>query len=206
MKKILLTLFLFSLASTGFSKTWTILSSGMTFSPATVTINQGDSVKFTLDASHNAVEVSQTVWNANGTTSNNGFSIPFGGGTVIPAKLAVGTHYYVCTPHASLGMKGKIVVQAATGVLETKTESSFIVYPNPIVDHLNVQLNLTEATLVEIELFDLQGKQIGILMPQTPLVGSHVQSVYLPGNLIPGVYLVRLNTGNRTNFQKVVIL
>lgn len=205
MKKLILSLLLATIAFNGYAKTWTVLSSGMTFSPSTVTINQGDSVKFNIDASHNAVEVSQTVWNANGTTSNSGFSIPFGGGTALPAKLAIGTHYYVCTPHASLGMKGKIVVQAATELLEAKVENTFHVYLNPDASELNVQLNLLESSTIELSLFDLQGRLVTQLMPPTPLIGTFVKSYGLSGIGASGVYLVRLQTGNTTSFQKIVV-
>ncbi|MDX1907903.1 MAG: plastocyanin/azurin family copper-binding protein, partial [Bacteroidia bacterium] len=113
MKNLLLTLLLISTSLTGFCTVWTINDSGLTFTPATITINLGDTVNFVLSATHNAREVSQATWNANGTTAlAGGFQAPFGGGTILPAQLGVGTHYYVCTPHASFGMKGTIIVQS----------------------------------------------------------------------------------------------
>src|ERR1035437_5829805 len=82
--------------------TVTIVNSGFTFSPASVTINTGDSIKFVLASAHDIVEVSQTTWNASGNTPlSGGFTTPFGGGLVLPAGLAAGTHYFVCSPHAS---------------------------------------------------------------------------------------------------------
>lgn len=93
------------------STVWTINNSGLTFSPNLVTINFGDTVIFSTAINHDAREVSMATWNANGNVAlAGGFQTPFGGGFVLPAQLAVGTHYYVCTPHASMGMKGRIVV------------------------------------------------------------------------------------------------
>ena len=204
MKKIILFLLLSSISLNGYSKTWTVLSSGMTFSPATVSINQGDSVKFTLDASHNAVEVSQTVWNASGTTSNGGFSIPFGGGTALPSKLTVGTHYYVCVPHASLGMKAKIIVEEATALTEPINENTVSVYPNPVFDQLSVRLNLTESTPLEVTLFDIQGKLVTILLPKTAVSGIFVQTFEISNDLVPGVYFLRMALGNSTTVRKVI--
>lgn len=94
-----------------FATTTTVTNSGNTFVPADITITQGDTVNFSITNAHDVVEVSQATYNANGNTSNGGFSLPFGGGTLI--GLAPGTYYYVCTPHASLGMKGTITVNAA---------------------------------------------------------------------------------------------
>ena len=112
--KIFLSLLLFSISFTGICTTWTITNSGFTFTPATIYIVLGDSVNFVIASVHNAREVSQTTWNSNGTTAlTGGFQTAFGGGMVLPAQLAVGTHYYVCTPHASIGMKGTIIVCSA---------------------------------------------------------------------------------------------
>ena len=91
-----------------FGTTHLIVSSGFSFSPNSITVNSGDTVHFALAGIHNAVEVSLTTWNANDTTSNGGFRLPFGGGTTV--MTAAGTHYYVCQAHASMGMKGMIIV------------------------------------------------------------------------------------------------
>jgi plastocyanin len=87
----------------------TVTNAGFSFSPSLLTINAGDTVRFQLDTIHNAVEVSQATWNANGNTPNGGFSVGFGGGDVL--FTTPGTYYYVCQPHAGSGMKGRIVVQ-----------------------------------------------------------------------------------------------
>lgn len=206
MKKMILSLLLVSISFYGYSKTWTILSSGMSFSPETLTINQGDSVKFTLETSHNAVEVSQSVWNANTFTSNGGFSISFGGGIALPAKLTLGTHFYVCAPHVSFGMKGTIEVQASTALAQENTENAFIVYPNPVTSELSVQLNFAASTKVALSLYDLQGKLVTQLLPPTPMVGSSTQTFKLPGEMAAGVYLIRMQTGGTTSSHKVVVL
>lgn len=102
--------------------THTVVDAGFSFSPATLTINLGDTVVFAISPAHNVVEVTQTTWNSNGNTSNGGFTLPFGGGTLVIG--AVGTYYYVCSPHASMGMKGQIsVVQTAIGTGTLATSS-----------------------------------------------------------------------------------
>ena len=111
--KSLLTLLLITVSTSAFCTIWTINTSGFTYTPATTNILFGDTVVFTIGGSHDAREVSLTTWNANGNTPlPGGFQTAFGGGMVLPAQLAVGTHYFVCTPHAAMGMKGTIVVSA----------------------------------------------------------------------------------------------
>ena len=91
-------------------QTHIITNAGFSFSPADVTINVGDSVQWQLAGIHDVVEVTQNTWNANGNTPKvGGFSTGFGGGTV--TFNTPGTYFYVCSPHASIGMKGKITVQ-----------------------------------------------------------------------------------------------
>ncbi|MBD3638709.1 MAG: T9SS type A sorting domain-containing protein [Crocinitomicaceae bacterium] len=115
MKNILLFTAIIALPTLGLSTVWTVVNSGTTFSPDAITITEGDSVQFNITASHNVVEVSQTTYNANGNTPlAGGFQLPFGGGLLLPADLPVGTHYYVCSPHAGFGMKGIITVNPCT--------------------------------------------------------------------------------------------
>jgi len=88
----------------------TITNQGMNFSPDTITINLGDTVNFVLGNSHNAVEVSQSTFLSNGSTSNGGFNINFGQtATFIPQFEQ--SYYYVCQPHVNSGMKGVIIVE-----------------------------------------------------------------------------------------------
>lgn len=80
----------------------------MVFSPSSLTITEGDTVYFENLTTHNAVEVSEETYNNNGTESlPNGFQLYSDSFLVFDIP---GTHYYVCTPHVEMGMKGKINV------------------------------------------------------------------------------------------------
>ncbi|MGY8988913.1 MAG: PKD domain-containing protein [Flavobacteriales bacterium] len=106
MKKTLL--FLLFIPFIAFSQT-TITTSGNTFSPDTVILYVGDSVHFTLLGTHNAVEVNNTTWIANGTVSNGGFNVGYGLSEWIIIN-SVQTYYYVCQSHVgAFGMKGVII-------------------------------------------------------------------------------------------------
>jgi len=162
--KSLLTSILVALACIqGFTTTWTITSPGFTFSPATLTIQEGDSVMFTIDLIHAVREVSQVTWENSGTTQlPGGFNLPSGSGLLVPAQLAVGTHYYVCVPHAAMGMKGIIIVeQTTTSTKPVLQPSSLSISPNP--GNGIFQLKLAEIAVrepLQLQVFDLTGREV----------------------------------------------
>ncbi len=88
-----------------------VTTEGLTFTPDEVTIAVGDSVTFDLGSTHNVVQVSEENWNKNQKALlNGGFEVGFGETATISFDEP-GTYYYVCQPHATMGMKGKIVVE-----------------------------------------------------------------------------------------------
>ncbi|MBK9638108.1 MAG: T9SS type A sorting domain-containing protein [Bacteroidetes bacterium] len=161
-RKFLLSIALMLMSITGFSTVWVINTSGFTFSPATITIQVGDSVNFLIGGGHDAREVSQTTWNSNGNAALiGGFQTPFGGTMILPSQLGVGTHFYVCSLHNSMGMKGTIIVQNTIGIDENSTQASIFVSPNP--SQGKFQLSITSDAPVEkgmVEVFDVTGKSV----------------------------------------------
>ncbi len=100
-----------------FAVKYTITTNSSTFSPATVTATVGDIIEFVVGSGHTATQVSQSAWNNNQATPLSG-GFNYNPGTVQFELTAsdVGTIYYVCIPHVSVGMKGRIIVQAAANV------------------------------------------------------------------------------------------
>ena len=77
------------------------------FIPEAITINVLDTIHFEGLGYHNATEVSEATYLANGTTSNGGFAY---GSDASHVFTEPGIYYYVCTPHVGMGMKGTITV------------------------------------------------------------------------------------------------
>jgi plastocyanin len=202
MKTTTFFILLFAIALTGFATTHTITNSGTTFSPSAITISQGDTVIFTLGNNHNAVEVSQTTWNANGNTSLPGFSAPFGGGMVLPEQLTAGTHYYVCTPHAAFGMKGTITVTGTTSLFNQNENAQISLFPNP--SNGIFQLNVGTSSVDEnfsLEIFSLTGEKIltqSSLKQNTPII------IDLSG-YSKGIYFLQLFDGSDYFTRKFII-
>jgi len=196
--RFLLLLLLLPIAISAYSITWQVTNSGFTFSPAIVTIHSGDDVNFTLDANHNAVEVSAATWNANGSTTNGGFNVAFGGGLVSASQLGVGTHYYVCQPHASMGMKAKIVVVTATDVNEMKTSLNITLTPNPARNIIKITTNENAFIGSDYLLFDQLGRQM-----LTGQLTDKVTAVTV-SQLPAGIYFMRI-TAQHNETYKIMI-
>ncbi|HKR05288.1 MAG TPA: T9SS type A sorting domain-containing protein [Bacteroidia bacterium] len=199
--KILLSLLLLSVGLTGFCTTWTITNFGFTFTPAFITINPGDSVNFVIDSAHNAVEVSDTTWNANGNTAlAGGFLTPFGGGLVLGAQLGTGTHYYVCYPHAANGMKGTITVQNPAGINGIYSGNQVNVFPNPVSS--SVQLSIAENLNHDVtgKIFSSDGRLV-----KSFIIPAQEKIVQLDfSDFANGIYAIRINN-DKNIFTKTII-
>lgn len=198
--------------------THTITSAGFSFSPATITIMQGDSVRFSLNALHNAVEVTRATWEADGSTPDGGFSVPFGGGMVTFA--AVDTVYYVCQVHASMGMKGIIIVAPPVGTggippLQRQAspdpgQDLFIAeaYPNPVSPAegaITLQIRAARNGPVTVAVFDELGRFVREAFSGELRINQPMQTRADLAGLPAGVYGIRLAMGSSA-VQRLVVL
>jgi plastocyanin len=198
--------------------THTITSAGFSFSPATITIIQGDNVQFSLDAIHNAVEVTRATWDANSNTPDGGFAVPFGGGTV--TFTTVDTLYYVCQVHAAMGMKGIIIVappvsmggipplQPSASPDPARDLSIDEAYPNP-VSHaqggITLRIRAARSGLATVAVYDELGRCVRQAfsgeLRSDPLMHVRVDLAGLPA----GIYSVQLSMGSEA-VQKMVAI
>jgi plastocyanin len=124
MKKTLLfcaaTLFIFTAKA---QTTHIVTAFDFGFAPENLTVAPGDTVTAIFNGYHSLTEVSEADWNTNTANSNGGFWIGFGAPTFEDWFVLSnpGMKYYICVPHASMGMKGTInVVDPTVGVSTTE--------------------------------------------------------------------------------------
>lgn len=203
MKKFLLSILLASIGLTAFGKTWIITNSGFEFSPDDISIQLGDSVRFQLAAIHNAIEVTEADWNNNKNTPLiGGFSLPLGGGLVPVEKLTEGIHFFVCGPHASAGMKGKIKVEGTTGTRQQPTVSALTLFPNPSNGVFQLRMDYSPATSdVQIDVFDTQGKKVYAIRNLEQQIVREIDLTTLG----KGLFFVRISDGPATYISRVVV-
>jgi plastocyanin len=188
-KLIILSLAVAGISTAMYAETHTITNSGQTFSPDEITIGVGDVIDWDIADFHNVVEVTQETWNANGNTSNGGFSLGFGGGEV--TFNTAGTFYYVCEPHASSGMKGIVHVETVTGISDV-VEKSFpllTLYPNPANDFVTLEFAVEKFSNVQIDLYDVTGRKLQGFLSSEFSSGEYSRVIDLTG-FSPGKYFV----------------
>ena len=102
----------------------TVDSTNLRFSPSTVTITEGETIRFFWDGQllpHNAVEVNET-FDSGDTASDEDYSFLFTAGLN-------GTFDYFCEPHRSVGMVGQIIVNPLPPAENNTTE-------DPVIDEM----------------------------------------------------------------------
>jgi len=99
----------------------TVDSTNLRFSPSTVTITEGETIRFFWDGQllpHNAVEENET-FDSGDTASDEDYSFLFTPGLN-------GTFDYFCEPHRSVGMVGQIIVNPLPPAENNTTEDPVI--------------------------------------------------------------------------------
>lgn len=202
MKKTLLLSTFFLGAAAASATTHTISTTGsFTFSPATVNATVGDTIEFVVGGGHTATEVDNSTWTANGNTPLSG-GFNYSSGTHTFKLLTATTHYYVCSPHAAMGMKGQIVVTPGTGVEENNRVISMNVYPNPATLTLNLNISGAENETASIEVYNLIGNKV-LDLGGKQILTNGVRKIDIT-TLPRGVYFLNVIADNKTRAIRFV--
>jgi hypothetical protein len=80
---------------------------------------------------------------------------------------------------------------------------SLNLYPNPVTDELNIDLNTKSAEQIHISLMDITGRQVAVLADNKSNGAQHIK--YNTSGLTKGLYMVRVQAGSETTTRKVQI-
>jgi plastocyanin len=168
---------------------------GITFSPASLTIEIGDTVIWTNNTGvgHN-VNGTQVSYPNNPESFGNlvgpNWTYEFG-------FSQVGIYEFHCNPHVSRGMKGLVIVEAPTGLVNSLSDIPFDIYPNPAMGIVQVDWEFSKAA--DVFVFDLNGKSVlGLSSVKQGLNRLNISA------LSPGIYFIVLY-GEEVYFRKKLI-
>ena len=80
------------------------------------------------------------------------------------------------------------------------------VYPNPVVDMINVKYELSRYSLVTIKIVDVLGNDIKTIFNQRLEPGDKVLNYALSDKLNHGFYFVRIVAGNESVIRRISVL
>ncbi|NQV03439.1 MAG: T9SS type A sorting domain-containing protein [Bacteroidia bacterium] len=97
------------------------------------------------------------------------------------------------------------VCHTITSVSEANSSCKFTISPNPFSGVVTLQFSIKENGLTTIDLYQASGIRIQRLLKETKMPGTYNLDVDL-SDLQPGIYLVRMMTGDDLKVKKVVKL
>ncbi|MBK6910240.1 MAG: T9SS type A sorting domain-containing protein [bacterium] len=88
---------------------------------------------------------------------------------------------------------------------ELPRELTLAAYPNPFNAQTQIRFTLTSRGHVKITVFDLLGRETGVLLNETREAGSH--DTHFDGSSLPsGLYFARLETANASRVARLLLL
>ena len=145
-------------------------------------------------------------WNA-GTTATVSGGWGSQSTTFTFTAVSTGTVYYVCQTHASLGMKGMIIVNP-TGVNETASNflNNYNLFPNPASSNVKVSFGLTETSTVNIKMYNVAGQEVKTFVSDLNLAtGNYEYNFELPQGIASGNYFIEVSSGTRKSTKKLLV-
>jgi hypothetical protein len=92
--------------------------------------------------------------------------------------------------------------------IEIKTPGEYMLYqnyPNPFNPSTTIEFSIPYTGFVNLEVYNSLGESVTVLLNETLPAGKHTVSFNGTG-LASGVYLIKLTTGNFTEFKKMNLL
>lgn len=208
MSAALAVLFMALVPSPALPVTHTINQDGLSFSPAVVTIEVGDTVEW--------------IWNSGSHTVTSGTnlsdpevgllfdqSLNSGSPSVTHTFTEAGSQDFFCRPHLNFGMTGTVIITDPSPVGKLPAGSGIRLLPNapnPFNPITNITFALPAdregAMEVSLRVFDLKGRLVRVLLEEP--VDTDRRTVAWDGRTgrgkaaPSGVYVYRLIAGGRT--------
>jgi len=193
-KNLLLLAAMFCMAMHSFATTHTVTVADFSFTPNSVTVNLGDTVKWVwASGTHTTTSITvptgAATWNSNMNSSTTTFSY---------VPTVVGTYNYDCSMHPST-MTGTFTVVNPTGVNQVNKIAIINFYPNPVSKILHIQFNNIDLP-VSLTMTDMSGKQV-LSRKFKSMKNTDIDLA----NIANGRYILHAQQGTETYDQQLIV-
>ena len=198
-------LLLLIISTSGYSQSLhTVELSNFQFSPGDLTIEVGDTVRWTnVNGTHNVVA------DDNSFTSGPPASAPWSFEHVF---TATGNNPYYCQPHGGpggSGMSGVITVELPVSVSDNELfVNKFELnqnYPNPFNPSTTIRYSIPSDGFVKLSIFNTIGEEVRTLVNEFKVAGSHDEN-FNAAELTSGIYFYKLQTGNFVETKMMILM
>ena len=90
--------------------------------------------------------------------------------------------------------------------IDNKTLSNVKVFPNPVVDQINLAFQLNKDSKVTIKIMDALGNEITTLLSQRLTAGDQSHGFMINSKLNSGYYFIRIMAGSETIVKRIQVL
>jgi len=181
----------------------TVTVANFSFTPQTVTINVGDTVKWNnIQGTHNV--------RADDFSFYSGAAAP-APWTFIHVFTVEGNNPYYCEPHGGpggSGMSGVVVVETPVSVEEETIVDQFKLgqnYPNPFNPSTRISYSVPSASFVNLKVYDILGNEVVVLVNEEKQAGSY-EIDFNAAELTGGVYFYQLTTNSFVDTKKMILM
>jgi len=178
-------------------------SFGFTYSPNSLNVSIGDTVKWEGDFSMHPLSSTSVPAGA------QSFHQATGNVFFYPVTVA-GMYLYQCDFHFSLGMIGSFNT-TATGIKNDQTSFQPVAFrleqnfPNPFNPTTTISFDIPFQTYVSIKVYNLIGQEVATLVNENMAAGSY-SKIWNATSTPSGVYFYRLQAGSFTATKKLALL
>lgn len=166
--------------------THTVVVQNFEFSPATLTVEAGDTVRWTnAGGAHNVHSLAGPQSFTSGAVAGGNWEFSF-------TFTDTGTNTYQCDAHSGV-MQGSVTVTQNTSTEEPhaiETDALRHDGPNPFHETARLVLQLRESQDARVAVFDAVGREVAVLLEGT-VPGGETNLTWAPANDQVGVFVVR---------------
>ena len=173
----------------------TIIATDHEFNPDTLYMDSGDTVRLTSIGYHSTTSVDSTDWVDSISNHNGEFWLGFGAPTFDEYFVlnTPGKYYYVCDPHASMGMRGLIYVDMAQSIPDHLDPTKFSAFSLG-----NNQIKLDFYSASQVEIYSITGQKL-----KTKVLPADARTATITSQLARGNYVAVFSSDKRKLVSKL---